>query len=1150
MRIAFFGDLHLDPATAINTRPAAVELVKAIAAVHREKRLTLIANLGDLSWKRGHLAPWVALELRSMHVELTKLAAVCVVAGNHDLGSGGEVGTVLGALSISKALPGMLSLFERPGFMPIFMDKHNEYIACLPYPSRHWLLANRPDLKGDEINAALSEALTDVVRGLAAQVPEGKTATLLFHGSIAGARSDSEQMMSTEIDVVLNEADIPACFTHVLCGHIHRRQQIGRAIYPGSPAPLTFAEEQHPHGFGVLDTDSGQVEWHELPVAHRLLTINDADAALPDEVLTGGASLSGARVRLKARLKAGETAGEVRDYWVQRMSALGAEEVRVQIEREGSAAATHEINEKAGLPALIDLYLARRPDVADVADDLRALAASLDSGLAPEARAVEQAGSYRLCSLKWDNWKSYGPGNELVLSELAGTVSIEGGNAIGKSNAAEVECFALYGRTPRGRVPLGELVRQGEKDARVTAEIEAQGQRWKIERRLKVNGKGLGSADLTLYREAPVDSADAWAPASLGTAVETQARIASLVGPFELYLSTRFASQGDIDRLVDLTGSEMKDTLQAVLATSVFEAREALGRCALARAEREQEKHTAGLAAWIEAAGMREAREAAARDGAADLASAESDHLIAADACEASRLALVAASAQLQGIQQQIKEWDRSAENLSKASGRAVAFDQSLTADRKSTEDAAHLNEQEIATGTEAAQLRVSELKERRAREEGSRSAVSEAEHGLASARSAIESHLALRRGKLESMERDLLRLTEQMQEAEAQGSLVSEVPFGEKCLPCPLLKGAVAARNRLADLGVRRNGITVERDAYAVAPDPRLADLQSIARSAESRLETARAQLAEPVDELALKRAEQALKEWHEQGRQLNQVREARARIAANAPALAALQDEVERLTDAHAAMGDRPDASLIASSLRIHQEAHTEGKREVEHAQEKLANAQRALARADAELALSLEAEQRLNAAETVGAQLERALRVARLYLEAVGRDGIPYMMLERALPALEAHANHFLCADQGSGLSVEVDGLRELQSGERRLDVVIRYSNAFGTHSLSAASGFERTAIGYALRASLAQVQAETQGVRIEHWIADEGWGVFDESNLVAVGQPMVRRLAETFGRVILISHQAPIREVCESRFEVVGDPTSGSALRRIA
>ena len=100
-----------------------------------------------------------------------------------------------------------------------------------------------------------------------------------------------------------------------------------------------------------------------------------------------------------------------------------------------------------------------------------------------------------------------------------------------------------------------------------------------------------------------------------------------------------------------------------------------------------------------------------------------------------------------------------------------------------------------------------------------------------------------------------------------------------------------------------------------------------------------------------------------------------------------------------------------------------------------------------------------------------------------------------------------------------------------------MVIRYANAFGTHSISAASGFERTAIGYALRAALAELQAESQGFSVRHWWADEGWGVFDETNLVSVAQPMVRRLGERFGTVLLISHQAPIREVCDTRYRVV-------------
>ena len=82
------------------------------------------------------------------------------------------------------------------------------------------------------------------------------------------------------------------------------------------------------------------------------------------------------------------------------------------------------------------------------------------------------------------------------------------------------------------------------------------------------------------------------------------------------------------------------------------------------------------------------------------------------------------------------------------------------------------------------------------------------------------------------------------------------------------------------------------------------------------------------------------------------------------------------------------------------------------------------------------------------------------------------------------------------------------------------------------------------------ALAQVQAEAQGVTVSHWIADEGWGVFSETNLVRIGQPMLGRLAERFGRVIVISHQAPISEVCDTRLTVEACAEHGSRLKAAA
>lgn len=1225
MKILQFGDLHLDPATAENTRPAAIQILRA---AEREKP-DVIVNTGDLSWRRGHLAPWVGLELRQLHVALSKIAPVIVVAGNHDLSTSGErVGTVLGALAESAATE-RIHLFERPGVVRL----GGVAFACMPYPSKHWLLAARPELRGSEILPELSAAIAEIVRGLAAEISPRERALLVFHGSIAGAKSDSELSMSTEIDLVLEEADVPNKFEAILCGHIHRFQQVGRAVYNGSPAPLSFAEEKSPHGLVVWeDTPLGFAsQFIELPVARPLITVDrrgkglamvrpfDVDRfreanALPD--------LRDARVRVLAVCDpyTPETGEMISDAF----KACGAAEVKLVIERTRQLRpAGPDVEFEAGMDRLLRDWAAL-PENAErlgpIAEELAAFSATIEPRLKPETVMRARASSYQLLRLYWSNWKSYGERNELVMEDLGRLIAIEGENAAGKSNAAEVEAFALYGRFIRGRQALAEAVRIGARDAMVSATFIASAAVWRVSRRIKINGRGIGASDLTLEQrvagpEQPLrdpSPAVGWdyKPFSAGTARETQEFIERLVGPFDLYLKTRFASQGDIDGMLDLTPSEMKDVMQQALATEAFAERHELGAVEYANAIGRRNLFEAGLEAWkVAAESIPELTENAAN---------------AQEAAAAARVSL----REVMEHEAACFERDRAAaESLENVERRLVAWSDSRRTKLMAEQNLSELLEagerdQEKAAGLQRLTAELDALPALRAELAASQSqesdlarlraelaAINATADGLADkCLRRVDDHHAILAGKRSLLETEtqrhwseMHRLTEQDERAKRNlaaaeqawkhridvasrlASMISRTPFGEECVTnaCPLIGEAVEARSRLAELSASRDAELesfgkemTEIEERRGSASREIEDLRARTTSEievlerafateqpglELQVRTARLPARELEDEIA-RRARDAprpaetieaeIDSLEARRPELAEMEAAAVRLAARESTLDLARGQLARAEAAFAALGDEPDAETAKT-------ASLEARSALD-----LAKAQRRAADSDAETALSalggaeerlraaLDAKAKLDESSAQLARLDRDVLIASEYQSAVSRDGLPYLLLSRALPALESHANHFLCDDLGSGLRIQIESARTLQSGEERTEVWISYQNDLGRHSLAAASGFERIAIGYALRAALALIQAEAQGLSVSHWIADEGWGVFDENNLVTVGQPMLRRLAERFGRVIVISHQAPIREICDTRLIVEADAVHGSSLRRAA
>ena len=134
-RLLQFGDVHLDASTKDNVLHALAQILEIAQA----ERPDVAINTGDLSFKRGHLAPWVALELRRFHCALAEVCPTIVISGNHDLSYSDGVGTVLGALDFSDS-NGRIHLAETPRVIrPLRADRGSPFrdltFAALPYPS-------------------------------------------------------------------------------------------------------------------------------------------------------------------------------------------------------------------------------------------------------------------------------------------------------------------------------------------------------------------------------------------------------------------------------------------------------------------------------------------------------------------------------------------------------------------------------------------------------------------------------------------------------------------------------------------------------------------------------------------------------------------------------------------------------------------------------------------------------------------------------------------------------------------------------------------------------------------------------------------------------------------------------------------------------
>lgn len=1223
VRILHFADLHVDDSTLPNSLAAAWEIVR----IAESKRPDLIVNAGDLAMRRGHMPPWVAWELRKMHARLSEVAPVVVVEGNHDMVHDDRAGTVLGALDASSAARGRLALVTKPEV--VAFPGVEVAIACLPYPSRKRLLAGS-DVPASEANARIAEMLKQIADGLAVECAEkfpGWPAILVFHGTLDGAQLGDERLMTTEMDALLSEPALPPYFRAILCGHIHKPQEIGtRAAYAGSPAPLGFSEESYAHGvrFWTLGEALHESEMIEVEPARRLLTLDYRGlywrAFVPDEFPPNTA------VRVLLELGREENAAEAVEFVEREARRFGAVEVKVVIERRADGldsltTSTDRISDRAhDAGALMELYAERSPEAHARLHELKLFAEVIEAGLPPEARNARNAAEYTLESIEVSNWKSYGPGpQKLDLEALGRLTVIEGDNASGKSNLMEAEAFALWGRTIRGRQTLDELVRKGATDATVSAVFRSAGERWKVTRSIRLRTNGTGAADLILMRMGTThDGAEAdqmlavtWVQASGGSASETEAKIEALVGTLDLYLSTRFASQGDVDRILSLTPAELKDTVQEALNTSLFTYREAAGlevlrerMTELTKAEAAREAAEANVRPLEDLNAELERAEAAQHEANDNLAAARDEETVAQQAAGAAHAARKDLGArietfriaretlgnaeramhrmgQLRGeLQQQIQIASEAKGTAERIERLRVSIGQLEAATATQREQRWKANELRKWADKQSAEL--SNAENRKFAGDHSRAKeLREAEQARDRSRKLMDAHVQSAETSVTELR---MRLSSRRTEVEARAKSAERAPFGEKCIAaqCPMLHDATKAVRELREMPEREAKEIAEAEARVVQMKEQRHEefeageraLQALrARHVESfEADTAAIAEAGKASRAAREDAESAEALAGGESSEEKALREARATVAeCDTPALrdavtrggaaelrmASLAEDEQRAADqllaaqkAMAALGEEPDAMsanrAVVEADRVAADkaaVRAEFERKRDQCGQEIAKVRAAITAAEAAAVEVEHAKAREEAAV-------HAESLVRLYLMAVGKNGLPYMVLERALPALEKHANAFLGAEAGDvDLRVEIEPFRTLASGERRTDVVVRYRNGYGTHALAAASGFERAALGYALRAAMAQIQAEAHGIKVTHFVADEGWGAFDERNLL-LGQRMLQRMADEFRRVIYISHVGTIREIADSRVAVTADHEHGAKFEVLA
>jgi exonuclease SbcC len=346
--------------------------------------------------------------------------------------------------------------------------------------------------------------------------------------------------------------------------------------------------------------------------------------------------------------------------------------------------------------------------------------------------------------------------------------------------------------------------------------------------------------------------------------------------------------------------------------------------------------------------------------------------------------------------------------------------------------------------------------------------------------------------GRLQALRERAGKLEARVEESQAAANLIQAELSELQVVEVMLDSGEYAQ-----ELQAQRDAIQDEIDSLGYDSEAHTAARETLTVYAEydSRqrdLDMALTQV--PEVEAALENAETRRERW------LKVLEEEQQEAAAAAAEIEALREQVE-------------EAIRRETEVR---ERRTEERR----ALEQVTRVQQALSAIEVARQRKDELEQRrvaLSADKSIYEELRAAF----------GKNGIPAMIIEAAIPELEEEANALLARMTEGRMNVRLDTQREKKTGgvAETLDILI--SDELGTRAYESYSGGEAFRVNFAIRVALSQLLARRAGAQLRTLFIDEGFGTQDEAGRQRLVEA-INSVQDQFDLLLVITHIDELRE----------------------
>jgi DNA repair protein SbcC/Rad50 len=154
------------------------------------------------------------------------------------------------------------------------------------------------------------------------------------------------------------------------------------------------------------------------------------------------------------------------------------------------------------------------------------------------------------------------------------------------------------------------------------------------------------------------------------------------------------------------------------------------------------------------------------------------------------------------------------------------------------------------------------------------------------------------------------------------------------------------------------------------------------------------------------------------------------------------------------------------------------------------------------------------------------------------AFGKDGVPALLIEQALPQIQQKANDILERLSDGGMTIQFVTQAEYKDKKRddlKETLDIHISDSSGMRDYEMYSGGEAFRVNFAVRLALSEILAQRKGARLQTLIIDEGFGSQDALGRQRLVEA-INAVKNDFAKIFIITHLDELKDAFPNRIEI--------------